>query len=426
MNGKSLQLFILLTLLFCFRPLADESGIGQSIRIWVSSFFPKMEYSLNELRKRPYPFDDWISRHGKSCFPKWDRESQLRWLTELFPLTDAGATFALMEVARENDLLLAWDLYAMRLPPEKRKRLRQALGYLITQKYWQHTLEITLDGTYILHLKDLRDGAECVFRARCGRIPEQGELKVSPFNSDLEIGYRTERTIRKDNQIIYESGCKVLFAVRRDAETNLWFETGSWAEVRKKTPAVTVYEEIRNVPVCSGIIDGKKVFRTFRLRAEARKFKLGSLRSGDILQLPADEILPYSSEFEVLAEKAGCTGAEVFDRSEWRKFFASAKKDSKRFEFLLTRFSVPRSTRIHICNWENASQGVLAVMSVEIITGRSWLDYDGANPDIRKYVKLAKTNFPRHFYLKKILADPVCRRELQNFFRRAYSDKNQP
>ena len=49
---------------------------------------------------------------------------------------------------------------------------------------------------------DLRNGAECVFRARCGRIPEQGKLKVSPSNSDLEIGYWTERTIRKDNEII--------------------------------------------------------------------------------------------------------------------------------------------------------------------------------------------------------------------------------
>ena len=142
--------------------------------------------------------------------------------------------------------------------------------------------------------------------------------------------------------------------------------------------------------------------------------------------LLADEIPPYSSEFDALAEKPGCTGAQVFARPEWRKFFASAKKDPKRFEFLLARFPDSNSTQIHICNWENASQGVLAVVSVEIITGKSWMDYDGVNPDIQNFVKQAKTNFPRHFYLKKILADPVCRRELQNFFRRAYSGKKQP
>ena len=140
--------------------------------------------------------------------------------------------------------------------------------------------------------------------------------------------------------------------------------------------------------------------------------------------LLADEIPPYSSEFDALAEKPGCTGAQVFARPEWRKFFAAAKNDPKRFEFLLTRFSVSKPTQIHICNWENASQGVLAVMSAEIITGRSWMEYDGANPDIKNYVELAKTTLPRHRQLKKILADPVCRRELQNFFRRAYKSGN--
>ena len=247
-----------------------------------------MEDSLDELRKRPYPFDVWIARHGKRFFPDWDRQSQLRWLTELFQISDAGSTTALMDVAKENEMLLVWDLHAMQLPPKQRQRLRMSLGSYITQKYWKHSLEVTSDGTYILRLKDLRDGAECVFRARCGRIPEQGKLRVSQYNSDLEVAYWTERTIRKDNEIIYESGRKLLFAVRRDAETNLWFETGSWDEVCKKTPAVTVYEEIRNVPVCSGIIDGEKVFRTFRLREEARKIRRGELRPGDIMQSPPE------------------------------------------------------------------------------------------------------------------------------------------
>ena len=40
--------------------------------------------------------------------------------------------------------------------------------------------------------------------------------------------------------------------------------------------------------------------------------------------LLADEIPPYSSEFDALAEKPGCTGAQVFARPEWRKFFAAA------------------------------------------------------------------------------------------------------
>ena len=56
--------------------------------------------------------------------------------------------------------------------------------------------------------------------------------------------------------------------------------------------------------------------------------------------LLSNEIQPYSSEFDVLAEKPGCTGAQVFARPEWREFFAAAKNDPKRFEYLLTRFSI--------------------------------------------------------------------------------------
>ena len=140
-------------------------------------------------------------------------------------------------------------------------------------------------------------------------------------------------------------------------------------------------------------------------------------------KIEADGSLSYLSEFDALAEKPGCTGAQVFVRPEWRKYFAAAKNDLKQFEYLLTRFSVSKPTQIHICNWENASQGVLAVMAVEIITSRSWMDYDGANPDIKNYVKLAKTTSPQHRQLKKILADPGCRCELQNFFRRIYQEE---
>lgn len=141
--------------------------------------------------------------------------------------------------------------------------------------------------------------------------------------------------------------------------------------------------------------------------------------------LSADEISAYSKSFEILSQKPGCTGAKVFQRSEWQDFFHAAKKDPKLFEFLLSKFPDRGTTKIHICNWENASQGLLAVMSVEIITGRSWMSYVGDDPEIRNAVKAAETHFPRHSPLKKILEDPKCCRELQNFFRRAYHGQKQ-
>ena len=210
-----------------------------------------MEDSPAELRKRPTPY--WIFMHGRRYFPKWDRDSQLRRLNGLLPLTDAGSAADLIEVAEENDLILAGDQYALRL-------------------------------------KDTRSGVECAFRAKCGPAPEGGKLVACPMNSDLAVEYRIERTVRDGNTDTYTCDCKTLFGVRRDAETNPWFETGSWDEIRRrKTPAVTTYEEIRNVPVCTGTIEGKSVFRTFRLTEDSRSSKLGKLDPRDIVSSPSEE-----------------------------------------------------------------------------------------------------------------------------------------
>ena len=244
-----------------------------------------VEDSLAELRKRPYPFDYHIERHGKLFFPAWKQEEQLRWLTELNRLTDAGATTALMEVAAKNDLLDRWDRYAIEhLPRERRMKLRYGLGYWVTQKYWRHSLETTPEGICVLHLKDLRNGAECVFRAPFGQLPPSGKFVISQFNSDLWIEDRP-----------YAVDSRKLFSVRRDAETNQWFETGSWQEVRSGTPAVTTCEEIRNVPVCTEIVAGKAIYTTFRVREQARKVKLGKLLPGDLLSSPAGEDVPSNT-----------------------------------------------------------------------------------------------------------------------------------
>jgi|GEM_PF-789950 len=246
------------------------------------------EDSLKELRERPYPFDDHISRHGKRFLPRWDRKTQLEWLTELFPLTDAGATFALMEVAKDNGLLDAWDQHALSLPPAQRKKLRYALGFWITQEYWRHKLEVTPDGVCTLRLTDTRSGAECVFRATPDALPLR-PLTVERSNSDLIVDCQIERKLLRNNVLRHESRRDILFAVRRDAETDLWFETGSPKAVRAKKAAVTTFEEVRNVPVCTGIVDGKKVYERFRLPEKLRKIKLWELKSEDILRSPAGD-----------------------------------------------------------------------------------------------------------------------------------------
>ena len=125
--------------------------------------------------------------------------------------------------------------------------------------------------------------------------------------------------------------------------------------------------------------------------------------------------------WNTLSATPGCIGEKIFFNSDWQAFFADLKSDGEKFESVLSVFPDQKESKIHICNWENASNGVLAVLVAEQVTGRSWLDYNGKNPVILEAVKQAKTTLPQHGPLKKILADPACVRDLQDFFRREYA-----
>lgn len=146
---------------------------------------------------------------------------------------------------------------------------------------------------------------------------------------------------------------------------------------------------------------------------EKMKMNFALLFALSLAVLSADEISACSKTFEILSQKTGCTGAQVFQRPEWQDFFRAAGKDPKLFEILLSKFPDRGTTQIHICNWDNASQGVLAVMSAEVITGRSWMSYDGDDPEIRNAVKVAEKHFPQtnqvHDFL---LMTPVIRAQL--------------
>lgn len=136
---------------------------------------------------------------------------------------------------------------------------------------------------------------------------------------------------------------------------------------------------------------------------------------------PADaENANCAKMWNTLSATSGCIGGKIFCNSDWQAFFSDLKSDAEKFEFLLAVFPDKKESKIHICNWENASNGVLAVLVAEQVTGRSWLDYNGKNPLILEAVKQAKTTQPQHGPLKKILSDPSSVQELQDFFRQAY------
>jgi hypothetical protein len=189
-----------------------------------------------------------------------------------------------MEAAERYDLLREWDDYALTLPIKKRRNLRNALGSWITQRYWHYQLETAPDGTITLALFNTITSAKCSFSAKFKDLPKNIPITVERVNSDFEVGDRIEKTIKNGNMIRHISDFTTLFTVRRDAETDLWFETGSWKEIDKKTPAVTIYKELWKNSVCTEIKNSKRIYKEFRLKDRFRKIKLGRIEPEQVIQ----------------------------------------------------------------------------------------------------------------------------------------------
>ena len=243
-----------------------------------------IESSLKELKERPSPFDYHIEKHANKYFPNWNRQQRLNWLNELFSPTDGRAIYALMEVAKKYDLLREWDDYALTLPIKKRRNLRSALGGWITQRYWHYQLETAPDGTITLTLFNTINSAKCSFSAKFKDLPKNIPITVEKVNSDFEVGYRIEKTIKNGNTIWHISDFTTLFTVRRDTETDLWFETRSWKDIDKKPPAVTIYKELWKNSVCTEIKNSKRIYKEFRLKEQYRKIKLARIKPEYIIQ----------------------------------------------------------------------------------------------------------------------------------------------
>ncbi len=87
----------LLSALFCF----ITTGCAVSV-----------DQAYDSLKDCPYPFDTKIEECVKSNFPSWSKEEQMQFVIKIFPLTDAGSTYVLMEQAEKHGLLLGLAEYA--------------------------------------------------------------------------------------------------------------------------------------------------------------------------------------------------------------------------------------------------------------------------------------------------------------------------
>ncbi|MFY8186953.1 MAG: hypothetical protein ACOVLC_03230 [Flavobacterium sp.] len=127
-------------------------------------------------------------------------------------------------------------------------------------------------------------------------------------------------------------------------------------------------------------------------------------------------------------EKGGCLGGEqyinemefkregnslVFSESEWKKFSANDKV--KLTEFLITKLSDTTKTKIHTCPFFGATNGEMAVYSLQHIHKKNWFDFSEFKEYKDKEYKSA-TEQPQ-MWLQDILKNETNRKKLAELFK---------
>ena len=127
-------------------------------------------------------------------------------------------------------------------------------------------------------------------------------------------------------------------------------------------------------------------------------------------------------------EKGGCLGGEqyvsdkefkreqkplVFSEMEWKKFAENDK--TKLTEFLITKLSDTTKTKVHTCPFFGATNGEMAVYSLQHIHNINWLEFSEFKEyKDREYVNA--TDQPQ-MWLQNILNNETERNKLAELYR---------
>ena len=152
--------------------------------------------------------------------------------------------------------------------------------------------------------------------------------------------------------------------------------------------------------------------------------------------------------WERLINEGGClTGSQnyrdgqygegsVFSQSaEWQRLLTST--DPGFFEQLLNRMNSAGQTYHHVCPWQNATEGEMAVYTLQHITKTNWHEYDGPDKSVKLAAYTLNTTTGENYtserssqaLLRGILDDPQQRNSLRSFFRFKFESlypKNKP
>ena len=131
---------------------------------------------------------------------------------------------------------------------------------------------------------------------------------------------------------------------------------------------------------------------------------------------------------KMVYEKGGCLGGQqyvkgstpnrkikslVFSESDWRKF--SANNKTLLTEFLISQLSDTTQTKVHTCPFFNASNGEMAVYSLQQIHLKNWYDFN-------EFIGFKDRDYTSgtdqsQVWLQKILDNEIERKKLAELFR---------
>jgi hypothetical protein len=112
----------------------------------------------------------------------------------------------------------------------------------------------------------------------------------------------------------------------------------------------------------------------------------------------------------------------VFEKKLWKNFLNYAQNNKAVFYLIVNKFGSRKATKLHICNFRNATEGEVAVFVVQRIVGKNWYSYDGNNDKLK--VIAQKKVAAKVLLLKNVIEDKEMCKELQFFFKQQYNLKN--
>ena len=136
--------------------------------------------------------------------------------------------------------------------------------------------------------------------------------------------------------------------------------------------------------------------------------------------------------WQQLIEQEGCLlsspdinytiSGSVFEKKLWKNFLNYAQNNKAVFYSIVNKFGSRKATKLHICNFRNATEGEVAVFAVQRIAEKNWYSYDGNNDKLK--VIAQKKAAAKVLLLKNVIEDKEMCKDLQFYFKRQYNLKN--